>query len=424
MINNFAELNHYLEQFVPGSIANGNFYNLENMFKIMALLDMPQEKLQVVHVAGTSGKTSTCYYTASLLEAAGAKVGLTISPHITEVNERVQINNQPLSEVKFCKLFNQFIAIPGILESKPTYFEILIAFAFWAFVEEGCTHAVVEVGLGGLLDGTNVVGNPEKVCVITDIGLDHTRILGETIDKIAYQKAGIIQHHNNVFCYRQGEVVDQTIDMRAAEMHAIVHRYDQQDFMKNTSFVNDMPNFQKRNWLLAREVAEYVITRDELHTIDDKTFLETQKVIIPARMQRVVIDGKVVICDGAHNPQKLEAFITSLKAQYPNKTFAVLSAFMESKKTVLHESLQLLHDVSDNLIVTDFKMLTDLPYKAIPAKELASEAKQAGFNDVAVEPDTKQALELLLSQKADIFVITGSFYLVSVLQPYLKGKHD
>ncbi len=419
-IENFVQLNEFLKKFVPGSIADGDFYNPDKMFELLPLVGNPHQKLNVVHVAGTSGKTSTCYYTAELLRASGANVGLTVSPHIFEINERVQINGQPLSEKQMCELFMEFINTPGFVELKPTYFELLVTFAFWVFARENCSHAVIEVGLGGLKDATNIVDDPAKVAVITDIGLDHTHILGETIEKIAFQKAGIIKQGNQVFCYEQGDIVDKVIDAQVQKNDAVLHRLNQERSEKSAEFVSDLPKYQKRNWLLANEVSNFVIARDKLQNLSAEQLLKTQELIIPARMQRLNVEGKTLILDGAHNPQKIETMIDSLKTLYPNKSVSLLVSFVQSKQTTLSDSTRLLKSVSDKIIVTEFSTTEDLPHKVIPLSDLVSEAKTAGFQNIQQISDCAQAFDALLRQPSDILVITGSFYLIGSLSEKLK----
>lgn len=418
-IENFQELNTYLKQFIPGSIQDGDFYNPKKMYDILPLVGNPHEKLKVVHVAGTSGKTSTCYYLSAMLSSMGAKVGLSVSPHIYEVNERVQINNEPLNEHKMTSLFNEFIAIDGLIELMPTYFELLVTFAFWVFARKGCDYVVMEVGLGGLKDATNVIEDPTKIAVITDIGLDHTRILGESIKEIATQKAGIIKKNNHIFCYAQNEVVDQVIDNTVRQNHGVLHRLQQNELAKNTDFIPGLPDYQKRNWLLARAASEFAVARDDL-TLDSLKLPSTQATEIPARMQKLQIGEKNVILDGAHNPQKLEALVASLKVLYPNKSFALLAGFVESKQTTLSESLQKLHEISDNVIVTEFKTKSDLPHSAISTRDLARNFSEAGFSQVREMSDAQKAFDELLRSPEDVLLVSGSFYLIGSLWPLVR----
>lgn len=424
-VSSFEELNKYLRQFVPGSILDGDFYNPQKMYELLPLVDNPQNKFKIIHVAGTSGKTSTCYYIAELLKSSGAKVGLSVSPHVFQINERIQINSVPLAEPEMCELFTEFINTPGLIELKPTYFECVITFALFVFARMNCTHVVMEVGLGGLKDATNIIDDRDKVAVITDIGLDHTRILGDTLEKIAFQKAGIIKSGNNVFCYDQNKILNDVIDKQVKESKAILHRLDEVELHRNARLNSDLPSYQKRNWLLAQQVAEFVINRDGLNKLDTEILLDSQKTIIPARLQHVQIGNKTLVIDGAHNPQKLNALVSSLKKLFPDKSYALLIAFMESKQATLDASLTILHSISDNVITTEFMASTDLPHKVMPSTELVSGCKKAGFSRVQSIKNTDDAFEELLKQPEDIILITGSFYLIGSLvdkvRQYIHG---
>jgi dihydrofolate synthase/folylpolyglutamate synthase len=419
-ISNFAELEKFLERFTPNARRYVGSYNLDRMRELMPLLGSPQEKLKVIHVAGTSGKTSTSYFTAALLQTAGAQVGLSVSPHIFKVNERVQINHQPLAEDEFCQLFNEFISIPGVARLEPTYFELIVSFAFWVFTKKDCTHAVIEVGLGGLLDGTNIIENPEKVAVITDIGLDHTRILGDNVIDIAHQKAGIIKPHNHVFLLRQNTEVESIIKETCAVNHAILHEFDQAEIEPEYAFVSNLPLFQRRNWLLAHQVYSFVATRDGLQQLTTNELTKTQTIYIPARQQTLKIGDKTVILDGAHNPQKLSALLSSLKQQYSHKTFAIMASFSEHKQETLLESLRLLHELSNSIIATTFNIGQDFPHKPLRPKELASACKTAGFTSVSAVSNPGEAFQKLLRQKQDTLLVTGSFYLIASLEAELR----
>ncbi len=415
-LGNFSQIETFLSQFVP---VKPGAYKLERMEKLMTLLDSPQEKVSIIHIAGTSGKTSTAYYCAALLVQSGAKVGLTVSPHIFEVNERVQINGEPLQELIFCKLFKEFIEINGLKELNPTYFELLVAFAFWCFVKEGCTHAVVEVGLGGLLDGTNVINNPQKVAVITDIGLDHTNVLGETIEEIAVQKAGIIKPHNQVFTYYQDEVIQDVILASCRSNHALLQRIDQPEIEVKYSYLPNLPLYQRRNWLLATQVVDFVVFRDGLKVLNDADLLFSQSIVIPARLEKIEIDGQYIIADGAHNPQKLQAMCTSLKSMHPNSSITCLVAFAGTKEPTVRQSLKVLREISNDIVVTEFSISEDYAHTSLPCQKVAGIAREVGFEKVHSNSDLIQALGSLKNAKSDIKLVTGSFYLIAALKPYL-----
>lgn len=252
-----------LKSYVPAKSPDG--YSLDTMLAMMSALGNPQNNYKVVHVAGTSGKTSTAYYIADMLRRAGAKVGLTVSPHVTEVNERVQINGLSLAEAKFCSELDIFLKIINKLSINPSYYELLVAFAFWEFDRQNVDYAVVEVGLGGLLDGTNVIDRADKLCVITDIGLDHVRLLGNTLPEITTQKAGIIQPNNCVVCYRQGPEVYDVIQRVCKQKQAILKLADEPIL----DSVSTMQLFQQRNWNLAKTVFDIVADRDGLVSLNE-----------------------------------------------------------------------------------------------------------------------------------------------------------
>jgi len=209
--------------------------SLDYIRSLLDYLGNPQERLRIIHIAGTSGKTSTAYYAAALLTAAGKKAGLTVSPHVDLLNERVQINMTPLPEALFVREMNEFMACVEQGGFTPTYFELLYAFAFWEFARQQVEYAVIETGVGGLLDNTNVVTRSDKVCVLTDIGFDHTSLLGTTLPEIARQKAGIIQLHNAVFCWRQSAEVLAVFRAVTRQKQADLHILDAAQLGRNLS---------------------------------------------------------------------------------------------------------------------------------------------------------------------------------------------
>jgi dihydrofolate synthase/folylpolyglutamate synthase len=169
-IETFSEASKLLAKFIPPDRPTS--YTLDRMEQLMDYLGNPQNRLSVIHIAGTSGKTSTSYYIAALLHATGKTVGLSVSPHIDTIAERAQIDLRPLEESDYCEQLGIFLELIEKSGIQPSYFEVLVAFMYWLFDRRGVDYAVVEVGLGGLLDGTNVVDRSDKVCVITDIGFD------------------------------------------------------------------------------------------------------------------------------------------------------------------------------------------------------------------------------------------------------------
>ncbi len=415
MIKNFEQVHKELNKFVPNANQPGS-YSLDNMQQLMRSLGNPQEDFKVVHVAGTSGKTSTSYYIAALLKQAGQKVGLTVSPHIDEVNERVQINLEPLPEDIYCQELTEFLEIIEQTDISPTYFELLVAFAYWYFAKQKVDYAVIEVGLGGLLDGTNVIERHDKVCVITDIGLDHTNVLGKTLAEIAAQKAGIIKDHNVVVMYEQNTEIMQAIHNRCGLMHASLQAIDmpsQQDLPA------DLPLFQRRNWNLAKTVADYIFERDNLTLLNWEEINNAIHIRIPARMEVFNYMGKTIIIDGSHNEQKISTLIASVKDKYPNQPMAALISFGYNKSESLQGSLNLLTGIASHLIVTKFKLGQDEVRKPVDPEEIAVICQKFGYHNVITVENPKVAFEKLLERPEKLLLVTGSFYLLNHVRPLI-----
>ncbi|HEX4662459.1 MAG TPA: Mur ligase family protein, partial [Candidatus Saccharimonadales bacterium] len=351
-------------------------YKLERMRQLMAFLGNPQDRLRIIHIAGTSGKTSTAYFIRGLLEAAGTRTGLTVSPHIIGINERVQIGGIPLDEQQFLAYANQFFGLLAQSSLQPTYFELLVALAYWVFAAEKVDYAVVETGLGGLLDGTNVVSRPDKVCVITDIGLDHTEILGETLPEIAAQKAGIIQAHNHVLMTSQNSAVIDVIRQAADTQRATIEVVTAQKGPTN------LPTFQQHNWTLATAVFEYVKTRDILPDLANSQLLDVQHQTPPGRYEQYQYNDKTIILDGAHNPQKLQALSDSLAAAGIHSA-AIVANFASAPTAKITAALHVLQPLAHRLIVPEFKVRQDIKNRhSLASKQLAREAQAMGFRRV------------------------------------------
>ena len=425
-IRTLEEAQKVLANYIPHvSELLGKDLTLQRMKPMLAVLGNPETKLKIIHVAGTSGKTSTAYYVTALLKEAGVVVGLTISPHLDSVIERVQINLEPLPEPVFCKALSEFLELISQVEPKPTYFELLIAFVYWYFAKIEVDYAVIETGLGGSFDATNVAGNSNKVCVLTDIGLDHMHVLGDTLAEIARQKAGIIYPQNQVFSYQQSSVVMRVFEAEVAELHAILNVLSDYDDLSRgvpkTEIVK-LPQYQQRNWLLAKKVYDYIVQRDNLPVLEPEQLVTSMQVKIPGRMDIWAIDGKTLVMDGAHNEQKMTAFVASFQALYPNQKATVVLALKKGKE--YETVLPLLEPICSNLIVTSFDTFQDLPIVSIEPELLAREASRLGFKNVKTEHDYIKAYELANSSSDDIVVITGSFYLLSSLRTVIIQAHD
>jgi dihydrofolate synthase/folylpolyglutamate synthase len=371
-------------------------------------------------VAGTSGKTSTAYFSAAVLHSAGFSVGLTTSPHIDEVNERVQLDLVPLPEKKYCKLLGEFLDVVHETGLKPSYFELLMAFAYWVFAREGVDYAVIEVGLGGLLDATNVISREDKVCVITDIGLDHTYVLGDTIEEITEQKAGIITPSNAVFMQSQVQTVMDVVGEAIGRTNSTLN-------VIGGNFNNDLdpiyealPGFQKRNFTLAFAAASFMLQRDGHAPLTPQQVHKALRVYIPARMEEADYEGKTIVMDGSHNEQKIAALVQAMEKQFVYQDISLLVSFGTLKLPSVLESLKLLRELSPRIIITKYTEGQDEKRAALDPDVVAGLAHDAGFTTVITETDTKKAFDTLMADEAPIHLITGSFYLLNNYRPLIK----
>lgn len=403
-----SDINRLLQPFVPlVAQSTGKDITLERMYPLLKLIGDPHKKLRVIHVAGTSGKTSTCYYMRALLQASGKKTGLTVSPHIDGVNERVQIHGKPLTPTEFHGKLLQFLHSIENLSEPPSYFELMLAFALWVFDKEKVDYAIVETGMGGLFDASNVVTRPDKVCVITDIGFDHMNILGHTLPEISAQKAGIIHENNQVFIHQQSADILSIVQRRVDEKQATL-----KTLKNDCNNTPGIPHFQNHNWQLALATVNYIADRDDF-TIKP---VKPADINIPARMQIYSVNGVEILMDGAHNEQKTKAFVESFQNCYPRQTATVLLALKRGKE--YRAVVDALKPIADEIIASTFYTSQDLPAKSQDPTVIADYCRNQEIK-VVEEPNIQAALDKLLSNQNAHKVVTGSFYFIGQVRKFL-----
>lgn len=445
-ILNFEQANEYLAQFIPKEIEI-KFSGAAGLLRakyLLHLLDNPQNKIKVVHIAGTSGKGSTAYFISLLLNSLNLKVGLHLSPHLVDVRERTQINNQLIDPQKFVDYLNQLIpAIEQITQSemgKPTYFEITTALAFYIFWKEQVDYAVIETGLGGLYDATNTVENTNKVVVLTKIGLDHTEVLGKTVSKIALQKAEIIHQQNLVVSISQVTPAKKVIDQIASQRSTTVYYVKKQInfFPKTIKAEQSVFNFkfskmtlkdiqlsmlgtyQIENCALALAAVSLIIQRDKLTYDPVKIKQVLKKAHFSGRMDKFLINGKTLIVDGAHNPQKIQGLLTSLQQIYPDKKFLFLLAFKKGKD--YQSMLKSIFPYAKSVVITGFFVDNqDLVHLSEDPADVVKVFSALSKVPHQVITDTSKALNYIIAQKEDV-VITGSLYLLSEVYPLISSR--
>jgi folylpolyglutamate synthase/dihydrofolate synthase len=388
---------------------------LERVEKFMEFLGSPQEKIKVLHVAGTSGKTSTSYYIASLLKAAGQKVGLTVSPHITDIRERAQIDLSVLEKDEYVLEMREFFELARSSGLRPSYFEFFNGFFFWLAQKSGLDYVAVETGLGGLYDATNVIHRRDKVCLITDIGYDHEAVLGGTLPEIAAQKAGIIHAGNEVFLHAQSDEIMNVVIDAAARAGALVNEVDGEDDLK------DALSFQARNASLALAAVEYVLARDNKEPLTHEQIKEAIKVRIPARAEEFEYRGKRVVIDGAHNPQKIEVFARHILSIYQERKVRLVFTLGDNKEDNMAKDMELVRRISDDIVLTTFCDTSVETHfrESMPLKQLKEVAKKVGFRRIETVNDPISALNTVAEGDSEIVVVVGSFYLLNHIRPIL-----
>ena len=321
---------------------------LEHTEQLLRFCNNPHKNYSTIHVAGTNGKGSTCAYIETILRQNGYRVGLYTSPHLLHFNERIRVNGRPISNKQiFQFLDNSFDEINKI---KSTFFEVTTVMAFNYFYKKKVDVAVIETGLGGRLDSTNVIS--PKISVITSISKDHTDILGDSLEKIAYEKAGIIKEKTPLVIYDQAnkilevfrkKAISLNVDMKISEIPKNIvcdHRGTQ--FIHN-NFKYTIPLFgfhQARNAALAIDVVNKVdsnINNEGINTA-------LRKVFWPGRMQKV---GRNIFYDVSHNENGLEKTLHTLKKLYPNPIIHGLLCLKKDKSV----------DCLKDLISENFKTL-------------------------------------------------------------------
>ena len=374
---------------------------LDRIRAVLAALGDPQGAFRVVHVAGTNGKGSTCAMIAAGLRAAGIRTGLFTSPHLQDPTERIQIGGIPATREAFERAFNVVhqVAEKLDLDCHPTYFETVTAMAFWLFREMGVHTAVVEVGLGGRLDSTNVV--QPAVTVITPVDFDHEAYLGHTIEAIAGEKAGIIKPGVPVVVSRQRPEAAAVIEARAAEVGAPIVRTT--DFeIRDLEIDGRGSRFSGIVCPLAGE-----------HQIDNAiaAALALRELTIPpdgiadarwpGRLEHVAPNPDIIL-DGAHNPAGARALVRYLERFYSHRRLWMIYGAMRDK--AVDEVTGVLFPLAAELILTAPESTRALRPEAL--LELAGRGH--------TEPDAASALRYAQSRAHadDVIVITGSLFLV------------
>lgn len=357
---------------------------------LLTALGNPERRLKFVHVAGTNGKGSTSAMIASCLRASGYRVGLYTSPYINRFNERIQVNGVPISDSALERLVNAIREKADSMEDSPTEFEIITAIAFLYFLQQCCDIVVLEVGLGGTLDSTNVIGVPE-CAVITALGMDHVKELGPTLADIASAKAGIIKNGGRVVYYggapEADEVITRVCRMRQNDLYIV--DFDQlviqESNLDDTTFdfeglkglkIPLIGWYQPKN--AATAITALKVLRGRGWDIPEQSIREGLKnVQWPGRFELLRKEPPLIL-DGSHNAHGMKATVESLRHSFPGETFTFLFSVMADKD--VEEMISLLAPLAKQFVT----VAANNP-RAMGAETLAEKLRGSGLRAVPAE---------------------------------------
>jgi len=370
-------------------------FDLESIKKFLRIIGNPERKIKTIHVAGTNGKGSVCAMISSVLAEAGFKVGMFTSPHLTKVNERIRFDNELISNDDFKRIANFIYETEKKNNISLTFFETLTVMAFIYFNEKKLDYAVMETGMGGRLDATNVA--KPIISVITNIGLEHRDILGNTIKDIAKEKAGIIKPNTTVVTNAKGKAL--SVIEKVAEKHN--SRIIVAKNLKNIE-LNLKGEYQKENASTAFAVLK------ELGINKNIILRGLKKAYWPGRFEFM---NKNILLDCAHNPDGIKALVKSIKKLNYKNLIIVIGVMKDKNINSIAKKLEKLNPM---VIVT----------KASVSRSRGPEEISGCFKRAGVIPNLKNAIRHAVkkAEKDDIVLITGSIFVVGEAYPFLT-KH-
>ncbi|MCD8381816.1 MAG: bifunctional folylpolyglutamate synthase/dihydrofolate synthase [Clostridiales bacterium] len=402
---------------------------LNRVRELLGRLGDPQQRLRFVHVAGTNGKGSVCACMASVLQAAGYRTGCFTSPFLERFNERFQIDGVPISDEALCRLTERVRPAADQMEDAPNEFDLITALALVWFADEGCDIVVLEVGLGGTLDPTNVIDCPD-LAVITALGLDHTRQLGDTLPEIAGAKAGIIKPGGQVVYYGGAPEADEVVrrvcreqgaaltvpdwsrlEVLAWEPDCTLMSYDGLDGLR----LPLLAAYQPRNAALAVTGAR--LLRDRGWHIPEAAIRQgIETVRWPGRFELLRREPPFLL-DGAHNPQGVRATAESLRLRYPGRRFVFLMGVMADK-----DAASMIAPLAP--LAEEFVTVTPPSPRSLPADTLAEEIRRRTGLPARACGSIEEGVELALGRcRPDTGVCAlGSLYFSAAIRQAANAR--
>ena len=406
--------------------------SLEHTKECLRRLGNPQDSFQVIHVAGTNGKGSVCAYLASVLREGGYRCGLFTSPHLVKINERFQIDEVPVEDELFLRAFEKVKHLADELTAQgsyhPTYFEMLFLMGMCIFQEAGVSYVVLETGLGGRLDATNAIENP-LACVITSISMDHIQYLGDTVEAIAGEKAGIIKKAIPVIYdanrHETAQVIEETaqgvgapaypvrredFEIREITSSGIEFAYGKTDGRQQEYSIPFIARYQVMNSALALKTLEVLREQQDFTALTDS---QVKAGIGGTRWQgRMETIQPGVIVDGAHNEDGVANFIET--AMYFRDKYRIVLLFSAvDDKDYPHMIRRICSELRPAQVVT----ATIQEERAVDAQVLAQEFRKNGCTCVQAENSVKEAFQQAAELRGDgLLFCIGSLYLIGEIK--------
>ena len=413
-------------EYIHSFFWKGSIPGLSRTQELLRRMGNPEKKLKFVHIAGTNGKGSTAAMTASILRKAGYKTGLYTSPYIYRFNERIQVNGQQIADEDVAKVTEYVKQFAEAMEEKPTEFELVTAIGFEYFARQNCDIVVLEVGMGGALDSTNVIDTPE-VAVITNIGLDHTDYLGDTVEKIAETKAGIFKENGHAVIYRGTEGVEEVFERVCAERNVALKKADFDSLVLHSHslegqvfdcgsrkelFLPLLGDHQLHNASVVLSIAD---TLKEIGwNITEENIRDgIRDVSWPGRFD-IVGRNPLFIIDGGHNPQCIDALVVNIRDYLKDRRIIALTGVLADK-----DYGEMYRPMMP--YIQEFVCITPPNPRKLEATELAEHLRRVGATATPCET-IAQGVQMAIEKAGDDGVVLcfGSLYTIGDIRNALR----
>lgn len=418
-------------EYINKSVWRGSIPGLSRVGELLNLIGNPQKKLKFIHIGGTNGKGSTAEFLSSILVTAGFKTGLYISPYIEDFNERMQIDNQNISNDELAEIATFIRPFAESMEDTPTEFELYTAIAMEYFARHECDIVVLEVGMGGEFDATNIIDPPE-VAIITAVGLDHMEQLGDTIEKIATTKSKIIKTGSEAVLYKQSESVEEIIRDRCAEVGAGFN-VSEPERIGFVSVDIDKQVFTYPGYgeitipLIGKyQLSNAAVVLKTIEVLNNKGYGISKEAVIegfrtakwPGRFE-VVLKDPIFVVDGAHNPHGITATAEGLKAVFGDEKLYIIFGVMADKN--YDEMLDIILPFAKEV----FAVRPDNT-RSLPAEEAAKLIRAKGVDAHSYDELTEAVSACLAKAKetGGKACAIGSLYMIGDIKKFVRNNYN